>query len=277
MDKIVITQKFTGVEKGICTSLESSIARPFRVLINEGKNTGNINHVFFKDLEHNYIVGSLCYSKTKRLIFFPGIIGRKLLWDSDKGDIETGGIVDHLTIEPDLKSWHMTIFSDGKKDITKNLPNRSLNKIEDNLYYWFGLSLSSPDMFEKLIEEYNLSFEIPPKQDKKYSEILLKSKEGSKFHITSLIEEGLSDDEFLHFDFLIDLRDKDIREKVPHNITSVPTKPPAVETELSQIDNFVIRAHPVEIPEFSGVITVLVSKHKGKLTKDVFIGSAPEN
>lgn len=275
-DIVNITQKFTGVEKGVSTSLDSSMARPFRVLIEEGKNTGNINHVFFKDLKYNYVVGSLCYSKTKRLIFFPGIISRKLLWDSDKGDINDSGIVDHLTIEPNLKNWHITIFNNGEKDITKNLSNRSLHKIEDGLYYWFGLSVSSSNMFEKLLEEYSLSFEIPSDQSKKYNEILLKSKDGAKFHFLSLIEEGIKEDEFLHFDFIIDLRDKNLREKIPHNVTFVPTKPPTTTTELFQVDNFIIRAHPVEIPEFSGVVTILVSKHKGKLTKDVFIGSAPE-
>ncbi len=272
-DFITIEQSFPYAEPGSSVSLDSAIARPFRVLIEKGWDTGRVNHLFLSDVGHFSVVGSLCYTPSGRLIFFPGIIGRKTLWDSEKGDLRESGIVDHITLEPNSKSWHLTIFKDGKKDRTSQLPSRRVSEIEPGLNYWFGMSVESISVFEKQFQTYLFSFPVPSEESDKYIKILDQSKKDSKFHSMSLIQEGVGKEEFLHLDFLVDNRTN--RDELPHNIAWVPSGPPALVGPLEKTDNFLIRAHPVEVPTFPGNIFVLVSKHVGKLTNQVIIGSGP--
>lgn len=274
VDFITVEQSFPYAEPGTAISLDSSIARPFRVLIEKGLDTGRVNHLFFFDSGHFSVVGSLCYTSTGRLIFFPGVIGRKTLWDSEKGDLKEGGVVDHLTLEPNSKSWHLTIHRDGKKDKSSQLPSRRTFQVEPGLDYWFGMSVASSSVFEKQFQNYLFSFPVHSGVSSKYLKILEQSKKDSKFHSMSLVHEGIESGEFLHFDFLIDNRKN--KEETPKNIVSVPYGPPALVNPLELTGDFIIRAHPVEIPTFPGNILVLVSKHVGELTNEVIFGSAPE-
>jgi len=67
--------------KGKSKSMSCALARPYKKLFEEGKPIGRITHVFFKtDKWPSRILGSLCFTRGERLLFFPGLIERKLDW-----------------------------------------------------------------------------------------------------------------------------------------------------------------------------------------------------
>ena len=69
---IKLEQLLQDGEVGSSNSLDSALARPFRVLIEEGRNVGRLNHIFFTISGHSYIFGTLCnapnYSVTAYLL-----------------------------------------------------------------------------------------------------------------------------------------------------------------------------------------------------------------
>lgn len=268
-----LEQVLIDAELGESTSLDSALARPFRVLTEKGKKVGRMNHIFFTTGGHSYIFGTLCNSSGGRLLFFPGLSGRKVKWDSTVQSVTNEGMLDHITLEPKLKNWHLTIFVNGKKD-KNHLPNRNIVKIQRGLYYWFGMSLEKHTLLEKAMVKHSFSFNIPKGKEDFYSSIINRSKKGAVFHDLLLLDENVKDNEFIHFDVLVDKRFFPRFRKLPHNLAHVPYKPPALKIEEVVPANFPIRAHPVKLPGFRGQILILVSKHKGKLSEEVLIGSA---
>ncbi len=269
-----LEQRLPDGELGSSTSMDSALARPFGVLVQDGRRVGKINHLFYADSAHSYIVGSLCWSVTGRLIFFPGIIGRKIIWDTGVAQLKSNGIIDHITLEPDFATWHLTSLINGKKD-TSHLPNRNTVKIQRGLHYWFGMSVSGPQVFEPAFQSHKFKFEIPQDKADYYRKIILDAKAGAVYHTLNLPSTGsLAAGEFLHFDFLIDRRWFRHLRKLPTNLAWVPSAPPALKTPIKIPSEIPMRGHNVKLEGFKGTIVILVSRHVGTLTEDVILGSA---
>lgn len=272
-DFIQITQRLNG--KGRSTSLDSALARPFRKFIQEGKPAGKINHVFYEDAGAKVILGSMCYSPGSRIIFFPGIIERKIAWESSVVKLAKRGPLDHITLEPDLQTWHITSITNGKKD-KQRLPTRIVRSVEPALDYWFGMSVASPTVFEPEPEEFQFSFEVPHKNANKFADILFEARDGSIFHTLSPIDKRATASwEFLHFDFLIDRRKNRSPENFPPNTLWVPTGPPALKDRLDYGQGELripTRVHQVKLIGFDGDIAILVSRHRAELAERVILG-----
>jgi hypothetical protein len=92
----------------------------------------------------------LCFTPGKRLLFYPGLVERKVNWSLSRNvfqNIRSTGFVDHITLEPGFRNWHMTILeTDGtKKD---HLSPSKTKKISNSTVFWFGLTIQSPDYLE---------------------------------------------------------------------------------------------------------------------------------
>ena len=259
--------------EGKSTNEESALTRPFRRLFNTGKPIGKINYIFFKGNRWpTRILGALCFTPGKRLLFFPGLNHRKINWKiSHKGKKVSFffnlGLLDHFTLEKDFKKWHVTMITSPNEPKVK-LPSFKTQQIERNIIFWFGLTIQSQDVLEMTPEEHMMIFSCLAKDSERRVKLLLDAREGAVFHIVHLPEKvKIRLNEFVHFDFFIAPHTVDIK-KFP---CFVPIFEPMVQN-YSQVEGGTpIRAHPVMLPSMKRRVWVVVSKHQGKVSEKSII------
>jgi hypothetical protein len=252
--------------QGKTTSMSCALARPYKQLFESGKPIGRINYVFFKvNKWPSHVLGSLCFTPGHRLLFYPGLMERKVNWLYSKNtfqNIKSTGFVDHLTLEKDFASWHMTVLElDGTKKT--HLQSSKTKTISKNTVFWFGLSIRDPNVLETTPEELTLVFHSPPKDSDRRIKSLLKARENAIFHLTTLNKISLNKGEFLHFDFFIGPSDLD-HKKLP---CYVPISEPIVSGYAQAFkEGTHFRSHPVSLEGIEEKTWVVVSKHVGKLS-----------
>ncbi len=249
--------------QGKSTSISCALARPYRQLIEEGKPIGRINYVFFRiGGQPSHILGTLCFTPGKRLLFYPGLIERKANWSFSKNtfqSIKSTGFVDHITIEPGFRSWHMTIL---EPDGTKKSHLRSLKTkmIKDDIVFWFGLTIQGPHILETTPEELSMTFSSPPQDSDRRAKLLIDARKDAIFHLTTLDHMNLNIGEFLHFDFFIGPSTLST-EELP---CFVPIHKPIVDGYAQAFkEGTHLRFHPVALEGIPQKIWVVVSKHIG--------------
>jgi hypothetical protein len=249
-----------------------------KVLVEEKRNVGRVSFIFYRDkaVDKLYVLGTLCYTSyskdKKRLILFPGILGRNFLWHSIGGHLKDEIILDHLTIEPDFKTWHYTAFKKGDKKKYKFESNHFI-EIVPGLRHWFSLSLNNVNVFEPLSKKYMLTFRTNSNEVDSINEKLMEARGNTIEHII----EQVSDDpdfksEFLHFDFFVDQR-KIKNTDAFLKASVVPQGDLLVSGTAGITPEFGVMQYDIKIKDFDGSIAVLVSKHKGRLTREVLFGS----
>lgn len=162
----LIEVKFDFREFGAGKTLNQSLSllRPFRLLIDEGKPIGRINHVFYFWTKSR-VLGALWYTPWRRLLFFPGLVGRIPRWYSKDTSVKhpqiaPGTVIDHLTLEADFKSFHVTLL--GPSSTRSVLMSRRTQQVVDGLTYWFGVSMQSEEILEECPGEFECHFSSPP-------------------------------------------------------------------------------------------------------------------
>ena len=282
-DLVSVKVGFAGFGTGKVRNDTSALVRPFTMLIEGGKPIGRINYLFYRS-DTSFVLGTLCFTPGRRLLFFPGLVGRTPTWYS-KGTIvhpvrERDRLIDHLTMEANLDSFHATTLrSDGTK---KLLTSCKTKKVIDDLTYWFGLSLQSDKVLEKCPDEIEFQFASSPQDSLRRTRVVMRSREDAKFHIVELSPDSeLGPGTFLHVDFLVDVRDGllrrfrkwDLAKALLSAPTVAPTGPPALKSSVSIPPTAPVRCHPVSVPDFKGIIWVVSSVRTGELVDQAIIGS----
>ncbi len=107
-----VSISFDGFGSGTSDNISSALARPYRKVMNTGKPCGELTHIFALDEKNkSYVLGSLEYTTGKRVIFYLGLMDRKLNWYTHKGQMhdeesKIGELMDHFTLEKNLKKSH---------------------------------------------------------------------------------------------------------------------------------------------------------------------------
>lgn len=255
----------TKFGQGKVTSTSCALARPYRQLLEEGKPVGRINYVFFKvNNWPSHILGSLCFTPGHRLLFYPGLTERQVNWSYSQGEFKnmrSTGSVDHMTLEKDFRSWHMTILElDGTKK--EHLQASKVKVVDKNTIFWFGLSIQDTSVLETTPEELTLVFTSPPNDSNRRVKTLLEARENAIFHLTTLDNMTLSRDEFLHFDFFVGPPNID-HKNLP---CFVPIREPIVSGYSQALrEGTPFRSHPVSLEGVSRKVWIVVSKHVGKV------------
>ncbi len=261
-----------------------ALVRPFRLLLDEGKPIGTINYLFYESVK-SYVLGSLCYTPARRLLFFPDLIGRSSRWYSkNRTLVQAAGPdpLDHLTLEYEQKSLHATLLGHNSK--MRVLSSYKTKQILKGLTYWFGLSCQNEQFLQVCPERVKVQFPSPPNDSIRRTSIIMKSREGAKFHvITTPPDANLDATCFLHFDFLVDtrggifrgLRKWTLMKDVIASPSSAPTGPPALKDRTEAPSSLPMRGHPVSIPHFPGFVWVLVSVRKGVLMEQAIVDIMP--
>jgi hypothetical protein len=156
-DTVEVTFEFPEGRGSIsgAEALSSAIGRPFRRLFESGNAIGRVVFLFFRPPDEEMrTLGSLCYTPRGKAIFFPGVRARQALWHTagkKKMDIATklDEALDHITLEPDFKTWHATILtSSGDKET--RIPRRRTRQMSKEPTFWFALSLGRPSALEPM-------------------------------------------------------------------------------------------------------------------------------
>lgn len=256
------------IGKGKSKSMSCALARPYKKLFEEGKPIGRITHVFFKTEKWpSRILGSLCFTPGQRLLFFPGLIERKLNWNySEDGfkHFKSTGFIDHITLDKGFQNVHVTILEpDGTK--SPHLRSFESKEIKKNTLFWFGLCIQDPSFLEVTPEELSLTFLSSSKDSKRRGALMMEASERAIRYITTLNGESsnaLSKGEFICFDFFI--TPSDFSESLP---CFVPTQKPIVFGYAPAFkEGTHLRVHPVSLEGLKEKILVVVSKHIGKIS-----------
>lgn len=251
---------------------ESALTRPFRQLFHAGKPIGKINYIFFKGNKWpTRILGALCFTPGKRLLFFPGLNHRKINWKLSRGGKKISfffnyGLLDHFTLERDFKRWHATIITSPSEPKPKR-PSFRTYRVDRNTIFWFGLTIQKPEVLEMTPEEHRMIFSCPPRDSERRAKLLVEAREGAIFHLVHLEKVKIRFDDFVHFDFFIAPPTVDVK-KFP---CFVPMYEPMVRN-YSQIEGGTpIRSHPVMLPGMKQRVWVMVSKHHGEVSEKSII------
>jgi hypothetical protein len=277
-DQVRIEAELPGAGgKGIQRSKTSALARPYNRLLLEGKQIGRMNHIFFEDPSRNtYVLGSLCYTFTEMLLFFPALNIRRTIWDfsenAGRREVITVQDIDHISLEKNQKLWHVRTFRrDGERGDRWPDYRTELNPEFSDSFYWFGLSIRNPQHLEPkpklLVLDY---FGVQEKSTR--LKALKKAWPSAEvpFHNVTLNDSSIQEGEFLHFDFYIG------PEKTPDGVfaTHQPTHLPLVTDGMNHNGLPLIpqRSHPVLVPDMKDRVWIVSSKHKGNLSEEAIIG-----
>ncbi len=139
------------IGNGGSISESSALVRPFKKILRDGKPIGKIYYIFYKDNQEYYVLSSLAYS-SGRLIFFPGHIDLRMTWAKDRPILSEGLLhhFDHLTLESDMRTYHLTLLEKETQGIKyEKMNTKFLGKA---MILWFVMGVQSADKLEELQE-----------------------------------------------------------------------------------------------------------------------------
>jgi hypothetical protein len=199
--KLDLIDRFRG-GRGINRDQNSVLNRPYRTAIKEGKPIGSIKHVLVKEGDLYYVLG-VFVTTGARLLFFPGDTGRFLRRSPGpqiKGETNQAEevIVDHMTLESNLESWHIKM---SNREIKYG--SMRTGKVDNTFYLWFQMQIGSLDQFESLPQENHLYMEIDPDRGLDYVRLLSMIKNSRNREIKVIALNEISKEEFWAFQFFV--------------------------------------------------------------------------
>ncbi len=281
-DSIELTRRFP-YGRGRTTSTESSLFRPFIDLVkfncpDSGRPVGKVNYLFFSARpqrqgmlgillwkaawwKREYILGSLCRTVAGRTLFFPGLTQRTICeWRTVKDagrqtDQNSNlGVVDHITLESDYCSGHVTTKTKGN---TRTHPFECRPIKRGELIYWFGLAFR-PSALEITPSIATWKVSAPSSDSSRRFHELKKATEDAEFHGLSPSPSGdLRVNEFFHTAFYLWHSDKEPPSPLP------PLYVPFCSDERTSG-----RLHDVNLAGLNGKVLALVSRHSGAFRGD---------
>ena len=270
-ETIDISLELGNIGQGIKTGINNALIRPYRVLINEERRVGRVVYVFYQENATFFrIFGSFCYTSSGRLLFFPGLEKKKLLWDTaSMARAMPTKDIDHFTIEADWTSWHVTTL-EKHKEKNKWIPSRKLLEMQPKIFFWFGLSMRSPAELEDMPKKINWTFQT---SDGAKAIDELKSANEAIWNILKMHpDEQLGSNDYLHFDVYLDNRQFRFLRKRPNlRVTAPIDRPALIIKEEGKSHNIPVRTHTIKLRNLGADILIVVSRHHGLLSNPVII------
>lgn len=270
---------------------KSAIFKPFQRIIKNGRETGYISHIFlniydksstFSEYEidnadqlviseefqsqvppeYIKVFGCICYTKGKKILFYPSFSTSYLtkFKDRDKPERHMEHLtIDHLSLEPSLGKWHITHSNGHIKDL-------KIRKIDDNTIYWFGMSLSSEVELEQVYQNNPFDYLCPISDaERRIQDIASSLKYRDENLITApTIDKYINKDSFYHFEFYIKIDSSTPSKKL--GIFHIPDSC-ILHSPISEKILWI--SYEMDIPKFNGKLIIVATKISGKLTDNV--------
>lgn len=242
-------------------ALNSCLARPINRTIATDKISGAFNFIFFSPGQGALVrtLGVICESPGGRVIFFPGMRVKQLLWISEEHRIVKGpfGNVDHVTLEKDMGSWHFTFIE------STAIPAYRLFNLSQTRKLWFSLAVKNVSFLEETPQLFRLTMPVPYSNneiDRRVQESLEEFKRGQQYMLQLSSLDHLSDLDVVVFDFvLIDRSDSN-----PYAEGLIDLRPPATKKVPIYPNPLPLRIQKVRLP--SSMRDLLISTYKFEAT-----------
>ncbi len=104
-------------------------------------------------------LGVFLHTKGDRILFFPGIDNiTKQIFTTYKGKKSSRDefSIDHLTLEPQKRKWHLTSKVPGS-----HLSGGTVRDVGEDRFLWFGLSISNASILRELKRTTTVRFHSP--------------------------------------------------------------------------------------------------------------------
>ncbi len=270
---IILTLQFPEpLGSGEVRTENSVFLRPLQVLATQGRPIGKLTYLVTSAAGFpTFTVGSLVHSEGDRIIFFPGLAARHLLWYTE-GEAPDGGVVHHITLDRDRETFHIALEDElgGTSPTSRpRLPRHPTRLLPGGARLWFGLSLRDATVLEVTPSELRFVFSAPPLDSARRVKDMVRAREGSDFHLLSLFDgEPLEAGMFLHFDFAVSPLD---REELEPFQSFAPTGPPLLREAVDTGDQWKLRQYKVELETLSEAIWVVISSWQGRLVEEVIL------
>ena len=213
---------------------QSAIARPYRLLFEKGTDPGSMAYLLIHSASSGQYtaLGTLCETIGQRLLFFPGCRARRLnsvfKRRSPPAVQALDGIVDHMTFEIRNRTCHVTeVLSNGKRRIPAGLKLPPPREVRPALYAWFGITLSSVAVLDRVPGKFWFSAECPASDvDRR---LALFCKANKALGISTLSITQTTQGTFLQINFFVDFDPGQMRKNVP---ALLPNGPPELQKAI---------------------------------------------
>ena len=209
--EISVFKSFT--KEGISPDLiYEPILIPLIRLFREGNPPGILYPIIIKKNKAYYYFGTMCVTKYKKIIFFPGL-RTPIVIDEVK---KISGTLEHVTTDENYSKTHIKF-----KDRTKKFSNLHIIKI-NSYYYWFTIAINSLENLDQN-NQGEITVSVPNKDSKRRKNEILKAYKKSEAYFLDLSGISYSDKNFLNFDFYF--TDKKKNDFSDINLFSTIAKP----------------------------------------------------
>ena len=250
----------------------SAIARPYRRLVEDGADPGSISYVLIRSAPSSQykMLGTLCETLGQRLLFFPGCHIRRLNSLFNRKSITAAkgldGIVDHITFETSNRRGHITeVLSNGKRRVALKLPRRQ--EVGQELYAWFGMTLSSVALLDSVPGKLWFSTECPASDVDRRLELFCKAGKASR--ICTLPVAQPTAKTFLQVNFFVDLDPGQARATIR---TFLPNGPPELQKPIQIPATMTAQLHGLSLHDGISMIKIHSIVWKGEPAHKVVFG-----
>jgi hypothetical protein len=148
MFEISIPYRFPiGKEESI--RKDSALVKPFEQILLEGKPLERVSYFFYGENGDYWLIGSFAYTIARRILFFPGLNMARVKHSPDNKEVlDEIHNIDHLTLESNLKTWHVSLRE--KKDKGIKYPRMKPAKISEGVLLWFVMAVPSAKKLEPM-------------------------------------------------------------------------------------------------------------------------------
>lgn len=248
------------IGKGISTDTNSALIRPFKKILRDGKNPGKLTYVFLRDGSDYFVLGSFSYTG-KHLIFFPGLIDRRLVNFGPTNYLKEGVTlhIDHFTLEQNFEKWHLTV--DEKENNAIRFPNQKTRKLDEHNRLWFVFKIKSPNKLERCPKEFRIHLYESPNEIERRLPIIFNSRQDAIFQIVELDEKQQKP--FFWYVEFFNNKSKN-RNNMPEKVVIV-MKNKATKV-IDTPKKLPMRIHQIFLKGFDGSILIRVSKVRGEIS-----------
>lgn len=204
MDTLELAWRMDGCAPGVDDSRDNPLARATDRLFRLGRPFYRLSKCFFcgPDGVLRWL-GIFVHSAGDRLLFFPGFAeAHTQMLAYSEGVIRWNQPfhLDHLSLEPDRRTWHLT--TPQSKHHLGKLYTRQLSA---DRVHWFSMSAATPSQLRVVREETRASAPTPPQDVDRRAKVFRNARENAIFQIVQLNAEHLNPSEpaFLHLSVVV--------------------------------------------------------------------------
>jgi hypothetical protein len=250
---------------------QSAVARPYRRLVEDGIDPGNITYVLIRSAPSSQykVLGTFCETSGQRLLFFPrgrirrltSLFKRKPAAAAQAVD----GIVDHITFETSNRKSHVTeVLSNSKRRVVLNLSQR--REVGQALYAWFGITLRSVAVLDSIPGKLWFSAECPVSDVDRRLALFHKACKASR--ICTLSDAQATAETFLQINFFVDFAPG---QSVPP-CSFLPNGPPELRKAIEIPSTMTAQLHGLALHDGVSMIKMHPIVWAGEAAHEVVLG-----